>query len=136
MTPTDTSALLAKREAMARQKPYSPEWCSARVAYQDALVSAAPALLDELDRLRGQVARVEALRAYGWANGQQVATPQIRNALAIPAEGGECDTCGEGGFPQNECPESKRPCGHHCNHVWTHDQCDWCGKHFDAEGGE
>ena len=40
MTPTDTSELLAKREAMARQKPYSPEWCSARVAYQNALVNA------------------------------------------------------------------------------------------------
>ena len=64
MTPTDTSALRALE-----------------------------GLLNEIDRLRednavlrGQVARVETLRTYGWANGQQVATPQIRNALAIPAE--------------------------------------------------
>ena len=82
MTPTDTSALLAKREAMARQKPYSPEWCSARVAYQDALVSADD-LLDELDQLRGQVARVEAW--YGWRRGADAPD----EALAAPAEGGE-----------------------------------------------
>ena len=76
MTPTDTSALRALRD-------------TSKVNFVAALVSAAPDLLNELDQLRGQVARVEALRAYGWANGQQVATPQIRNALAIPAEGAE-----------------------------------------------
>jgi transcription elongation factor Elf1 len=37
----------------------------------------------------------------------------------------ECLSCGEGD-PPNECPKSKRPCGHHCNHVWTHDSCHWC----------
>lgn len=42
---------------------------------------------------------------------------------------GECGSCGEGS-PNGECPKSKRPCGHHCNHVWTHDACDWCGKEF------
>ena len=47
---------------------------------------------------------------------------------AHPAEG-ECGSCGEG-IPEQECPESKRPCGHHCNHVWTHDICDWCGTEF------
>jgi hypothetical protein len=25
-----------------------------------------------------------------------------------------------------ECPNSKRACGHHCNHTWSHDRCDWC----------
>ena len=64
---------------MARQKPYSPEWCSARVAYQDALVSA-DGLLDELDRLREQVARVEAW--YGWRRG----TDAPDEALAAPAK--------------------------------------------------
>ena len=39
-----------------------------------------------------------------------------------------CGSCGES--PEGECPASKRPCGHHCNHVWTHDACDWCGKEF------
>ena len=52
----------------------------------------------------------------------------------------KCGSCGES--PENECPDSKRPCGHHCNHVWTHDACDWCGQEFgtspatpDASGG-
>lgn len=41
----------------------------------------------------------------------------------------ECGSCGEGP-PLHECPKSKRACGHHCNHVWTHDACDWCGEEF------
>lgn len=36
-------------------------------------------------------------------------------------------------MPLNECPKSKRACGHHCNHVWTHDACDWCGLEFSDE---
>jgi hypothetical protein len=44
-----------------------------------------------------------------------------------------CDSCGEGA-PTNECRKSKRPCGHHCNHSWSHDGCDWCGTLF-GEGG-
>jgi hypothetical protein len=43
-----------------------------------------------------------------------------------------CTSCGEGS-PKNECPNSKRSCGHHCNHAWTHDQCCWCGKEFGEE---
>lgn len=38
----------------------------------------------------------------------------------------ECFSCGEED-PLNECPSSRRECGHHCNHIWTHDYCDWCG---------
>jgi hypothetical protein len=49
-----------------------------------------------------------------------------QQAAAEPQEA--CGSCGE--TPENECPASKRPCGHHCNHVWTHDTCDWCGKEF------
>ena len=41
----------------------------------------------------------------------------------------ECGSCG-GEFEDDKCPKSKRPCGHHCNHVWTHDACDWCGVRF------
>lgn len=44
----------------------------------------------------------------------------------------DCASCGEG-MPRDECPQSKRPCGHHCNHSWTHDGCDWCGKEFGEE---
>ncbi len=39
----------------------------------------------------------------------------------------ECDTCTEGAGKPNECPNSKRPCGHHCNCSWVHDCCHWCG---------
>jgi hypothetical protein len=44
-------------------------------------------------------------------------------------EEGECASCGEE-MPRGECPKSKRDCGHHCNHSWTHDACCWCGKEF------
>lgn len=37
----------------------------------------------------------------------------------------ECYSCGEGD-PLNECPQALLACGHHCNHIWTHDACDWC----------
>jgi hypothetical protein len=50
----------------------------------------------------------------------------------LPAIEGECASCGEA--PNDECPASERPCGHHCNHSWTHDYCDWCGAEFGEEG--
>lgn len=42
-----------------------------------------------------------------------------------------CLSCGEDDL---RCPSSKAPCGHHCNHSWTHDECDWCGMSW-GEGG-
>lgn len=51
------------------------------------------------------------------------------NVSAIDAE---CGTCG-GDIPENECPQSKRSCGHHCNCVWVHDECHWCGAVFGDE---
>ena len=55
---------------------------------------------------------------------------ELREALesTAAAESSECGSCGES--PRDECPKSKRPCGHHCNHVWIHDACDWCGAEF------
>lgn len=47
----------------------------------------------------------------------------------------ECVSCGEG-MPLHECPNSERPCGHHCNHSWTDDICDWCGGTFEEEEEE
>lgn len=41
----------------------------------------------------------------------------------------ECLSCGEGN-ERGECPQSRRPCGHHCNHSWSHDKCDWCDTTF------
>jgi len=42
----------------------------------------------------------------------------------------ECSSCGEECATSMECPHSKRPCGHHCNHSWSHDHCCWCGEEF------
>lgn len=41
----------------------------------------------------------------------------------------DCLSCGEG-EPNGECQNSKRQCGHHCNHSWTHDMCCWCSKEY------
>lgn len=57
-----------------------------------------------------------------------VALCELSRQWVIEYPEGECGSCGES--PEGECPESKRPCGHHCNHVWTHDVCDWCGIEF------
>jgi hypothetical protein len=56
----------------------------------------------------------------------------------------ECDTCAEiGGYGEGDveavreldgrCPQSRRPCGHHCNHLWTNDSCHWCDGEWDPE---
>lgn len=45
----------------------------------------------------------------------------------------DCYTCDNAGPDLNadtRCSKSKRKCGHHCNHSWTHDECDWCGIKF------
>jgi hypothetical protein len=47
----------------------------------------------------------------------------------------DCYSCGEQ-MPRGECPESKAPCGHHCNHSWTHDTCCWCKTEFGESGAE
>ena len=45
--------------------------------------------------------------------------------IYIPSDIDECGSCAED-IPKNECPKSKRPCGHHCNCSWTQDICCWC----------
>ena len=47
----------------------------------------------------------------------------------------DCGSCGED-MPEHECKGSKRPCGHHCNHSWTHDECCWCHVTFGENGVE
>lgn len=39
----------------------------------------------------------------------------------------DCPPGPPAGEPET-CPESRKDCGHHCNHVWTHDECCWCRK--------
>ena len=57
--------------------------------------------------------------------------------MTIPADH-ECLTCPE--IPVDEltaddcCVNSKRQCGHHCNCVWIHDCCHWCGGEFGEDG--
>jgi len=41
----------------------------------------------------------------------------------------ECISCEEG-ETEEFCPNSKRKCGHHCNHSYSHEECCWCGKEF------
>lgn len=48
-----------------------------------------------------------------------------------------CISCEEDPDPDDpmdydnyKCPKSKRPCGHHCNHSWSHEECCWCGMEF------
>jgi len=47
----------------------------------------------------------------------------------------DCVPC-EQDDPRGECPASKRTCGHHCNHIWTHDKCDWCGLEEVEDGSD
>ena len=49
----------------------------------------------------------------------------------------ECLSCEEDPDPSDPmdydhytCAQSKRPCGHHCNHAWSHEECCWCGFVF------
>lgn len=46
----------------------------------------------------------------------------------------DCHTCGgdltTAPEDKDKCPQSKRACGHHCNHSWSHDVCHWCNKRW------
>lgn len=69
--------------------------------------------------------------------------PPSSKAASVPVwnpQDGDCASCAdpavpgsEDAAPRNECPKSERPCGHHCNHSWTHDACDWCGQEWGEE---
>jgi predicted Zn-dependent protease with MMP-like domain len=59
--------------------------------------------------------------------------------VAVPEEllieQDDCITCGgSSDAVQDRCRKSKRACGHHCNHIWTHDICHWCGLEIGDEG--
>lgn len=41
-----------------------------------------------------------------------------------------CSSCWEK-MPLSECPASRWSCGHHCNHSWSHDECEWCNEVFE-----
>jgi hypothetical protein len=76
------------------------------------------------------VAAASELKAVAGAMGD------LRAALVDtldPSGEAECDSCASvpGGEDHPErCPKSKKSCGHHCNHSWSHEHCHWCGKEW------
>ena len=67
----------------------------------------------------------------GRGEGGKVSRPTRDEILPPP----DCSSCGEG-IPKLECQKSERPCGHHCNHSWSDDECCWCGAEFgEVRGG-
>lgn len=38
----------------------------------------------------------------------------------------DCYSCDLDDGVLGQCAESRRPCGHHCNHIVTDDDCHWC----------
>jgi hypothetical protein len=123
----DKEARIAELEAKQFSRVYKGERISDVYAARDSLaakVRAGLALADEWEALGRTFAHNSA-----WYESN------LRTALSDPsADADECASCGEG-TPRNECPGSKRPCGHHCNHSWEDSLCHWCGREF-GEGGE
>lgn len=56
-------------------------------------------------------------------------TTRSDTASDVSRDRPECISCGEE-IPEGDCPQSKRPCGHHCDCSWIHDICHWCGAEF------
>lgn len=87
----------------------------------------------------------QVIDALGWDWEEEPDVPSVEDAAAevlgavaevvaarLAAQSpGECGSCGV--VPEGDCPKSRRACGHHCNHVWTHDHCDWCGAEFTGD---
>ena len=44
--------------------------------------------------------------------------------------GKTCATCTEGDGTPNECPKSRRECGHHCDCSYEQSKCCYCGATF------
>lgn len=48
----------------------------------------------------------------------------------------DCADCANAamGYDEDMCPNSRKPCGHHCNHSWSHDLCCWCPAEWGEDG--
>ena len=44
-----------------------------------------------------------------------------------------CASCAEGDPPRQCTKSQKIECYHHCNHIWTHECCCWCGVEETSE---
>lgn len=72
------------------------------------------------------------------------AAVKAQPVVALPPTDEHCLSCEQShGNPlplppvhveRQRCPASKRVCGHHCNHSWSHDHCDWCGETWGEQG--
>lgn len=57
--------------------------------------------------------------------------PEVLTVDCIDCEGDHAEAAEAGEVEL--CPKSKKACGHHCNHFWSHEHCHYCGKEWDAE---
>lgn len=73
--------------------------------------------------------RIQAEKLANWAD--RLGQALIFNGYGGPQSPdlGECYSCG-GEWDDQKCSQSKRPCGHHCNHC-DDGMCHWCGHHFE-----
>jgi hypothetical protein len=42
----------------------------------------------------------------------------------------DCISCEQGEQGEDVCPDSPRPCRHHCNHSWSHELCCYCKREW------
>lgn len=91
-------------------------------------------LADMLTAAEQLVAAVEAITPEDVDAGVGVAYTAAQ-AYRAAADWVNCLTCTEpGSGEKDECPQGRRPCGHHCNCSWTQDACCWCGLQFLGDG--
>lgn len=75
---------------------------------------------------------IDLLRDPSFRDGQLVVDGEVI-LKQDTSEDDACIPCGEGD-PVNECPNSQKPCGHHCNCIWIHDHCHWCEAYIGDDG--
>lgn len=65
---------------------------------------------------------------------ERVAPRDIPRHACIDWSCVDCENAAAGDVdPEAHCPNSKKECGHHCNHSWSHDSCCWCNGHWGEE---
>jgi len=90
-----------------------------------------------IQRLRRRLLEAAEAKAAARAGEPSRERPAGESEARLRGLGTACFSCGQE-MPTEQCPNSKRRCGHHCNCSWEQDECCWCGERFGeaAEGGE
>lgn len=90
------------------------------------------AVLDFIERVCAALGRCEF--ALNNPAAWDLSRPQI-DTLTRP-ETPDCADCTNRrmGHDVDVCPHSKKTCGHHCNHSWSHDSCCWCSAEWGEDG--